>query len=152
MSLTIELGDIPPPLHTWTAPVVEDMLWEARDGLTEAVVIGPGRAILFYGRRSMGECLKVDEARDAAFLLTGARMWVGKSAYLTTDPMTLQEGKRAITRAVLDNKVKARGPRRPRVNPLAQPPFRFDTSRTSLPGDSLANCGSDEGQTPQQPL
>ena len=53
----------------------------------EAVVIGPGRAILFYGRHSMGEGLKVDEARDAAFLLTGAGTWVGKLAYLTADPM-----------------------------------------------------------------
>ena len=58
--------------------MVEDMLQEARAGLTEAVVIGPGRAILFYGRCSMGEGLKADEARDAAFLLTGAGMWVGK--------------------------------------------------------------------------
>ena len=49
-----ELGDVPPPPHNWTAPVVEDMLREASAGLTEAVVIGPGRAILFYGRRSMG--------------------------------------------------------------------------------------------------
>ena len=42
-------------------------------GLTEAVVIGPGRAVLFYGRHSMGEGLTLDEARDAAFLLTGSR-------------------------------------------------------------------------------
>ena len=97
VTLTDDLGDTPPPSHTWTAPVVEDMLWEVRAGLTEAVVIGPGRAILFYGRHSMGEGLKADEARDATFLLTGAGTWVGKSAYLTTDPMTLQEGKRAIT-------------------------------------------------------
>ena len=151
MTLTDELGDIPPPSHAWMAPVVEDMLREARDGLTEAVVIGPCRAILFYGRRSMGEGLKADEARDATFLLTGAGTWVGKLAYLTADPMTLQEGKRAITWAVSDNKVKARGPRCPQVNLLAQLPFRFDTSRTSPPGDFLANCGSDEGQTPQQP-
>ena len=54
VTLTDELGDAPPPLHTWIAPVVEDMLQEARAGLTEAVVIGPGRAILFYGRCSMG--------------------------------------------------------------------------------------------------
>ena len=47
---------------------------------------------------------------------TGAGTWVGKSAYLTTDPMTLQEGKRAITQAVLDHRVKARGPGCPRVN------------------------------------
>ena len=78
------------------APVVEDMLQEARVGLTEAVVTGLGRAILLYGRHSMGEGLRADKARDAAFLLTGAGMWVGKLAYLTADPMTIQEGKRAI--------------------------------------------------------
>ena len=55
----------------------------------EAVIIGPGRAILFYGRCSMGEGLKLDEARGATFLLTGAGTWVGKSAYLTADPMML---------------------------------------------------------------
>ena len=57
----------------------------------------------------MGEGLQVDEARDAAFLLTGAGMWVGKLAYLTTNPMTIQEGKRATAQAVLDNRVKVRG-------------------------------------------
>ena len=145
MTLKDELGDTPPPLHAWTAPVVEDMLSEVRAGLMEEVVIGPGRAILFYGRRSMGEGLKVDEARDAAFLLTGAGTLVGKSDYLTANPMTLQEGKRAITQAVLDHRVKARGPGCPRTNPSAQQPFRFNTSRTSPPGDALAHYSSDEG-------
>ena len=88
------MGDVPPPSHTWTAPVVEDILQETRAGLTKAVIIGPGRVILFYGRCSMGEGLKADEARDATFLLTGAGTWVGNLAYLTTDPMTLQEGRR----------------------------------------------------------
>ena len=73
-TLTDKLGDVLPPLHTWTAPVVQDMLRETRAGLMEAVIIGPGRAILFYGRRSMGEGLKADEARDATLLLTGAGM------------------------------------------------------------------------------
>ena len=81
------------------APVVEDMLQDTRIGLTEAVVIGPGKAILFYGRRSMGEGLKADEARDATFLITGSGTWVGKLAYLTADPMMLLEGRRAITHA-----------------------------------------------------
>ena len=54
-TLTDELGDMPPPSHTWTAPVVtEDILQETRAGLTEAVVIGPGRAILFYGQMFYG--------------------------------------------------------------------------------------------------
>ena len=80
------------PSHSWTAPIVEDMLCDVRIGLTEAVVTGPGRAVLFYGRHSLGEGLTTDEDRDATFLLTGAGTWVGKPAYLATDPMTIQEG------------------------------------------------------------
>ena len=108
--LTDELGDVPPPLHAWMAPVVEDMLRDIRARLTEAIVIGPGKVILFYGRHSMGEGLTADEARDAAFLITGAGTWVGKPAYLTANPTMLPEGKRAITRAVSDQRVKSRGP------------------------------------------
>ena len=83
-------------------PLVEDMLLNARTGLTKAVVTGSGRAVLFYGRLSMGEGLMADKARDAAFLLTGAGRWVGKLTYLTADPMTIQEGKRAIAQAISD--------------------------------------------------
>ena len=93
----------------------------------------------------MGEGLKADEARDAVFLLTGAGTWVAKLAYLTANPMTLQEGKRAITQAISDHRVKARGPGCAQINPLAQQPFRFNTSRTSPPEDVLAHYGSDEG-------
>ena len=132
MTLTEELGAIPPPSHSWTAPLVEDMLHEARTGLSKAVVTGPGRLGLFYGRHLMGEGFMADKARDAAFLLTGAGTWVGKLAYLTADPMKIQEGKRAIAQAILDNRVKVRGPRHPHVNPLAQQPFQFNALRTSL--------------------
>ena len=40
----------------------------------------------------MGEGLTTDEVRDATFLLTGAGTWVGKLAYLTADPITIQKG------------------------------------------------------------
>ena len=73
------------------ASVVEDMLHDVRIGLTKAVVTGPGRAVLFYRRHSLGGSLTADEARDAIFLLTGVGMWVGKPAYLAADPMTIQE-------------------------------------------------------------
>ena len=151
VTLTDELGDLPPPLHSWMTPVIEDMLRETRTGLTEAVVVGPGKAILFNGRHSLGEGLKADEARDAAFLLTGAGAWVGKLAYLTADPMTLQEGKRAITHTVLDQGVRARGPGHPRVNQPAQQPFRFNTSRASPPRDWSAHGVPDDRQTPRWP-
>ena len=126
MTLTEELGAIPQPSHSWTAPLVEDMLHEARTGLTKAVVTGPGRAVLFYGRHSMREGLMADETRDAAFLLTGAGMWVGKSAYLAANPMTIQEGKRDIAQVISDNQVKVKGPGCPHVNLLAQQPFQFN--------------------------
>ena len=117
----------------------------------EAVVVGPGKAVLFYGRRSLGEGLKADKARDAAFLLTGAGTWVGKSAYLTADPMTLQEGKRAITHAVSDHGVKARGLGHPWLNLLAQLPFRFTTSRASPPGNWSMHKVPDDRQTQRWP-
>ena len=148
---TDELGDMPPPSHAWTAPVVEDMLWEARARFTEAVVIGPGRAIHFYRRLLMGEGLKVDKARDAAFLFTGAGTWVGKLAYLITYPVTIQEGIGAIAQAVSDNRVKARGPGHPQVNLLAQQPFKFITRRTSPPRDVSIHYSCDDGWTSQQP-
>ena len=133
------------------APLLEDMLQEARTGLTKAVVIGPGRAVLFYGRHSMGEGLKADKARDATFLLTGAGTWVGKSAYLTTNPLTIQEGRRAIAQAVSDNRVKARGPGHPHVNPPAQQSFQFSALRTSPPKDMSGDWSSDYPQRPCQP-
>ena len=91
--MTEELGAVPPLSHSWMAPLMEDMLCDARTGLTKAVVIAPGRAVLFYGRLSMGEGLTVDKARDAIFLFTQAGMWVGKLAYLATDTMTIREGR-----------------------------------------------------------
>ena len=92
VTLTEELGAVSPPSHSWMALLVEDMLHDVRISLTEVVVTGPGRAVLFYGRHSMGEGLTTDEARDATFLLTRAGTWVGKLAYPAADPMTIQEG------------------------------------------------------------
>ena len=71
----------------------------------------------------MGEGLTTDKARDAAFLLTRAGTWVGKLAYLTADSMMIHKGRRAISQAISDNRVKARGPRLPHVNLSAQQPF-----------------------------
>ena len=92
----------------------------------------------------MGKGLKADKARDAAFLLTGAGMWVGQLTYLTANPMTIQEGRRAIAQAVLDNRVKARGPGCPQVNLPAQQPFKLNTPRTSPPRDVFIHYGSDD--------
>ena len=142
---------MPPPPYSWMTPLMEDMLHDARTRFTEAVVIGPSRAVLFYGGCSMGEGLTVDEARDVTFLLTGAGTWVGKFAYLATDPMTIQEGREAIAQAVTDCQVKARGPGCPHVNLLVQQPFRSDPWRGSLMKDTSRDGGSDCQPSPCQP-
>ena len=127
------------------------MLCDARTGLTKTVVTGPGRAVLFYGRHSRGEGLTAGKARDAAFLLTGARMWVEKLAYLAADPMTIQEGKRAIAQGVTDHRVKVRGPGCPWVNLPAQQPFQFNPPRNSPPKDASGDCGFNYQPSPHQP-
>ena len=78
-------------------------------------------------------------------------MWVGKLAYLAADPMTIQEVKRAIAQAILDNQVKERGPGCPHVNLPAQQPFQFNALRTSSPKDASGDCGSDYLPSSHQP-
>ena len=92
MTLTKETGATPPPPHAWMVPLVEDMLCYGRTSLTKAIVMGPGRAVLFYGRWSMEEGLSLGEVRDTTFTLTGGGTWVGKPAYHAADPLTIQEG------------------------------------------------------------
>ena len=145
------IGGNTPTLSLLDGPLVEDILCNARTGVTKAVVTGPGRAVLFYGRHSMGEGLTMDEARDAAFLLMGAGTWVGKSAYLAADSTTIQEGKRAIAQAISDHQVKARGPGHPCVNPLAQQPLQFNPPRSSPLKDASGDCGSDYPLSPLWP-
>ena len=49
--ISTEEGEaVPPPPHAWQVTVVEDMLFDGRSGLTEAIVTGPSWAVLFYGR------------------------------------------------------------------------------------------------------
>ena len=55
VTLTKETGAAPPPPHAWTVPMVEDMFHHGRTGLTKAIVMSPGWAVLFYGRQSLGE-------------------------------------------------------------------------------------------------
>ena len=144
VTLTKELGAVPPPSHSWMAPLVEDMLCDVRISLTEVVVTGPGRVVLFYRRHSLREGLTTDEASNATFLLTGAGMWVGKPAYHADDPMTIQEGWWVTAQAIIDCWVKVRGPGHPCVNLPTQQQFRFDHPRDSprkdTPGDISLDC------------
>ena len=152
VTLTEELGAVPLPSHAWTVPLVEDMLCYARTGLTEVVVTGPGRAVHFYGRHSLGEGLSLGKVRDATFLLTRSGPWVGKSAYLVADPLTIQEGQQAITQAITKCQIKARGPGHLHMNLLTPQPFRFDCPRGSSQKDSPGDANSNHQPMPHQPL
>ena len=128
------------------------MLCYARTGLTEVVVMGPGRAILFYGRHSLGEGLSLGESGDTAFMLTGVGTWVSKPAYLATDPLTIQEGWQEITQVVTECQIKTRGPGCPHVNPLTSQPFRFNHSGDSPLKNTPGDANSDHQLLPHQPL
>ena len=113
---------IPPSSHTWQAPIVED---EGRTGLTEAIVTGPGWAVLFYGCHSLGEGLSLGEARDALFTLSGIIAWVGKEAQISTKPISLGDGRQLITQAITEGHIKPREPGCPWSIPPASMPFNF---------------------------
>ena len=147
ITLTKETGARPPPPHAWTVPVVEDMLCHGRTGLTEAIVTGPGWAVPFYGRWSLGEGLSLGEARDTMFTLTGADTWVGKAAYLAADPFTIQ----AITQAIKEWQIEVRGPEKPRSQPSTPQPFRFHCSGDSPWKECSRNASFDHQSLPCRP-
>ena len=92
MTSTKDGGATPPPPHAWQVSIVEDMVWDGKSGLTEAMVTGPGRAILFFGPQSLGEELSLGKAWDTTFMLLGAIGWVGKQAKLSAKPASLSDG------------------------------------------------------------
>ena len=55
----------------------------------EAVVMGPGWAVLFYRRQSLGEGLSLGETQDTMFTLSGAISWFGKQALLNANALSL---------------------------------------------------------------
>ena len=142
---------VPPPSHAWTAPLVEDMLHYARTGLTKAMVMGPGRAVLVYRRCSLGEGLSLGKSRDAAFMLTGVGTWVGKPAYLAADPLMIQEGQQEIAWAITECQIKARGPGCPHVNMWTPQPFRFDHPGDSPQKDTPRDANLDHQLSPHHP-
>ena len=64
----------------------------AKLALPEAIVTGPGQAVLFYRRWSLGKGLSLGKAQDTAFTLSGAIAWVDKPAQLSAKPVSLGDG------------------------------------------------------------
>ena len=135
--LTKDMATTPPPQHAWQAPVVEDMLQDSKSGLTEVVVMGPGQAILFYGRQSSGEGLSLGKACNAMFTLSGIISWVGKQVQLNTNALSLWEGCQLIAQATTKWCTQDRGPGCPNPHLPALLPFRFCNHDRSLQKERL---------------
>ena len=95
--------------------------------------MGPGWAILSYGRQSLGEGLSFGKVWDAMFMLSGAISWVGKHAQLNIKALSLCEGWQLISQAITEWHVKARGPGHPYQCPPVLLPFRFHNQDGSPP-------------------
>ena len=72
-------GDQPPPPHVWEGGLITDILQEAwpEDCITEAMILSPGEAILFFGRCSKNNRLPYHRARDIKFGLGGPLTGLG---------------------------------------------------------------------------
>ena len=117
------------------------MLCHGRTGLTEAVVTDPRKAVLFYGRQSLGESLSLCEVRDTAFTLTRVGTCTGKLAHLAANPFTLPEGWWVITQTITECWIEARGTGHPHSHPMTPQPFRFYCSDESLRTEHIEDAG-----------
>ena len=100
------------------------MVHEGRTGLTEAILTGPGRAVLFYGCHSLG-ALDLGEVRDSTFTLPRIIAWVGKQAQISTKPVCLGDGRQLIAQAITKGHIEPGGPGCPWSIPLACTPLNF---------------------------
>ena len=69
-----------------------------------------GKAILFFGRHFKNEGLPHQRARAVEFGLGGLFNWAGRSVQVKALRKTVQEGCLPILEAVVEKKMKARGP------------------------------------------
>ena len=95
-------GTTPLPPHAWQVHKCWKTCSEdGKYGLTEAVVMGQGQAILVYGRQSLGEGISLSARQcDAMFMPSGAISWVGKQAQLNANTVSLWEGQQMIAQAI----------------------------------------------------
>ena len=105
-------GNQPPPSHAWGGCLITNILQEVwpEDQVTEAMVLSPGEAILFFSRCSKNKELPYHRARNIEFGLGGPFNWAWRPAQIEALKTSMQEGHHTITKAVVERKMKARGP------------------------------------------
>ena len=95
-------------------PTFTDVKWIAnckhitgnlpRDCINEAVVLAPGKAILFFRMCSHNEGFFYCDTQDIEHSLMDSVTWAGGTAQEEVTVNTIQDGHRAITDTVLEKK------------------------------------------------
>ena len=85
-------GDQCPPSHALNGSLIVDILQEAcpRNQITDAVVLAPKQAVLFFGRHSYREGPFYRIAQDIALSLSGPVSWTGRTAQVKVTIKTMQ--------------------------------------------------------------
>ena len=92
--------------------MITDIPQEAwpEDQIREAIILSSGKAILFFSRHSKNEGIPYCRARNVKFGLGDPFNWAGRSVQTEALRKAMQEGCHTILEAVVEKKMKARGP------------------------------------------
>ena len=102
-------GQSTPTFHSWNGSLIANILQEAcpRDCMTEAVVLVPGKPILFFTRGLHNEGLLYRNAQHIEFSLRDPITWAEITAQVEATLHTMQEGCRAMADTIMGKKTKA---------------------------------------------
>ena len=88
----------PPPRLAWTVAIIKDMVSTDAPNIKDCVILGPGSAILFFGHhQEPREGLYLHEAQELAEVMTKTTTWMGQPVHQMVFPITIAEGRRAIS-------------------------------------------------------
>ena len=94
----------PPPRPAWTVAIIKDMVLTDAPNIKDCVILGPGSAILFFSHhQEPREGLYLHEAQELAEVMTKTTTWTGQPAHQMVFPITIAEGRRAISMSRMVN-------------------------------------------------
>ena len=124
--------------------------------ITEAAVLAPGEAILFFRWQLLKEGLSLGDARDVGFCLASPVNWARREAEVEMMVRTVREGHWAIADTVMEKKTKARGPGQPqgitKTNQIPSAAYNIeewmqgleeDVSKVEVRKGDVSNCGTE---------
>ena len=95
----------PPPRPTWTVAIIKDMVLTDTPNIKDCVILGPGSAILFFSHhQEPQEGLYLHEAQELAEVMMKATTLTGQPTHQQVFPITIAEGRRAISMSRAVNK------------------------------------------------